>query len=154
MEVLTDAKPIRPLLWCIARTLPAVYDSGLSNIEILSKVLHAVNDLIENNNEFIKELNAAEVNITKLQQQVTQLQQDIEDVKNGEYVTLYLDSIINWIDANLQCLVSRVVKFVCFGLTQDGHFVAYIPQSWKFLTFDTGIDYTNKSEYGHLIIQW
>lgn len=154
MEVLTDTKPIRPLLWCIARTLPAVYDSGLSNIEILSKVLHAVNDLIENNNEFIKELNAAEVNITELQQQVAQLQQDIEDVKNGEYVTLYLDSIINWIDANLQCLVSRVVKFVCFGLSDDGHFVAYIPQSWKFLMFDTGIDYTNKDEYGHLIIQW
>lgn len=154
MEVLTDAKPIRPLLWCIARTLPAVYDSGLSNIEILSKVLKAVNDLIENNNEFIKELNAAEVNITELQEQVAQLQQDIEDVKNGEYVTLYLDSIINWIDANLQCLVARVVKFVCFGLSDDGHFVAYIPQSWKFLTFDTGIDYTDKDEYGHLIIQW
>ena len=154
MEVLTDAKPIRPLLWCIARTLPAVYDSGLSNIEILSKVLHAVNDLIENNNEFIRELNAAEVNITELQQQVAQLQQDIEDVKNGKYVTLYLDSIINWIDANLQRLVARVVKFVCFGLTQDGYFVAYIPQSWKFLMFDTGIDYTNKDEYGRLIIQW
>lgn len=154
MEVLTDAKPIRPLLWCIARTLPAVYDSGLSNIEILSKVLHAVNDLIENNNEFIKELNAAEVNITELQQQVAQLQQDIEDVKNGEYVTLYLDSIINWIDANLQCLVARVVKFVCFGLTQDGHFVAYIPETWKFLTFDTKLDPTDMSTYGRLIINW
>ena len=154
MEVLTDAKPIRPLLWCIARTLPAVYDSGLSNIEILSKVLHAVNDLIENNNEFIKELNAAEVNITELQKQVAQLQQDIEDVKNGEYVTLYLDSIINWIDANLQCLVARVVKFVCFGLTQDGYFVAYIPATWKFLSFDTGMNYSDKDEYGHLIIKW
>ena len=154
MEVLTDAKPIRPLLWCIARTLPAVYDSGLSNIEILSKVLKAVNDLIENNNEFIKELNAAEVNITNLQADVEQLQADIEDVKNGKYVSLYLESIINWIDANLQCLVARVVKFVCFGLTQDGYFTAYIPQSWKFLTFDTGIDYTNEDEYGHLIIQW
>ena len=154
MEVLTDAKPIRPLLWCIARTLPAVYDSGLSNIEILSKVLHAVNDLIENNNEFIKELNVAEVNITELQKQVAQLQQDIEDVKNGKYVTLYLDSIINWIDANLQCLVARIVKFVCFGLTDDGYFVAYIPATWEFLTFDTGMNYSDQQEYGHLIIKW
>lgn len=154
MEKVTNAKPIRPLLWCIARTLPAVYDSGLSNIEILSKVLAAVNDLIKNNNEFIKELNEAEVNILQLQADVAQLQQDIEDVKNGKYVSLYLDSIINWIDANLQCLVARVVKFVCFGLSDDGHFVAYIPATWKFLTFDTGIDYTNKDEYGHLIIQW
>ena len=150
----TQAKEIRPLLWCLARTLPAVYDSSLSTIETLSKVLAAVNDLITNNNEFIRELDAAEVNITNLQADVEQLQQDIEDVKNGKYVSLYLESIINWIDANLQCLVARIVKFVCFGLTDDGYFVAYIPQSWKFLTFDTGIDYTNKDEYGHLIIQW
>lgn len=150
----TQAKEIRPLLWCLARTLPAVYDGSLSTIETLSKVLHAVNELIKNNNEFIRELDAAEVNITNLQADVEQLQQDIEDVKNGKYVSLYLDSIINWIDANLQCLVARVVKFVCFGLTDDGHFVAYIPQTWKFLTFDTGIDYQDKETYGHLIIRW
>ena len=154
MEKVTNAKPIRPLLWCIARTLPAVYDSGLSNIEILSKVLAAVNDLIKNNNEFIKELNEAEVNILQLQADVAQLQQDIEDVKNGEYVSLYLDSIINWIDANLQCLVARIVKFVCFGLTQDGHFVAYIPETWKFLTFDTKLNPTDMSTYGRLMINW
>ena len=150
----TQAKEIRPLLWCLARTLPAVYDGSLSTIETLSKVLHAVNELITNNNEFIRELDAAEVNITNLQADVEQLQQDIEDVKNGKYVSLYLESIINWIDANLQCLVARVVKFVCFGLTDDGYFVAYIPQTWKFLTFDTGMDYSNQTEYGHLIIKW
>lgn len=150
----TQAKEIRPLLWCLARTLPAVYDGSLSTIETLSKVLNVVNDLITNNNEFIRELDAAEVNITNLQADVEQLQADIEDVKNGKYVSLYLESIINWIDANLQCLVARVVKFVCFGLTDDGYFVAYIPKTWTFLTFDTGIDYTDQETYGHLIIEW
>ena len=150
----TQAKEIRPLLWCLARTLPAVYDGSLSTIETLSKVLNAVNDLITNNNEFIRELDAAEVNITNLQADVEQLQADIEDVKNGKYVSLYLESIINWIDANLQCLVARVVKFVCFGLTDDGYFCAYIPESWKFLSFDTGMDASNDDEYGHLIINW
>ena len=149
-----QAKDIQPLLWCLARTLPAVYDGSLSTLETLSKVLQAVNDLITNNNEFIRELDAAEVNITNLQADVERLQADIEDVKNGKYVSLYLESIINWIDANLQCLVSRIVKFVCFGLTDDGHFVAYIPQTWKFLMFDTGVEYSDKETYGHLIIKW
>ena len=153
MEVLTDAKPIRPLLWCIARTLPAVYDSGLSNIEILSKVLHAVNDLIENNNEFIKELNAAEVNITELQQQVAQLQQDIEDVKNGEYVALYLDSIINWIDANLQCIVARVVKFFTFGIDDTGHVYVDIPYTWMFLDISWDMNYGTEN-FGHIMMEW
>ena len=115
----TQAKEIRPLLWCLARTLPAVYDSSLSTIETLSKVLAAVNDLINNNNEFIRELDAAEVNITNLQADVEQLQADIEDVKNGKYVSLYLESIINWIDANLQCLVARVVIRYRYGLQQS-----------------------------------
>ena len=150
----TQAKEIRPLLWCLARTLPAVYDSSLSTIETLSKVLAAVNDLITNNNEFIRELDAAEVNITNLQADVEQLQADIEDVKNGKYVSLYLDSIINWIDQNLMTLMARMVRFVCFGLTDDGYFAAYVPESWKFLSFDTGYEYDDKCSYGHLIINW
>lgn len=153
MEKVTNAKPIRPLLWCIARTLPAVYDSGLSNIEILSKVLAAVNDLIKNNNEFIKELNEAEVNILQLQADVEQLQQDIEDVKNGEYVSLYLDSIINWIDANLQCLVSRVVKFFAFGIDDTGHVYVDIPYTWRFLDISWDMNYGTEN-FGHIIMEW
>ena len=153
MEKVTNAKPIRPLLWCIARTLPAVYDSGLSNIEILSKVLAAVNDLIKNNNEFIKELNEAEVNILQLQADVAQLQQDIEDVKNGEYVSLYLNSIISWIDTNLQCLVARVVKFFSFGIDDTGHVYVDIPYTWRFLDISWDMNYGTEN-FGHIIMEW
>ena len=78
----------------------------------------------------------------------------VDAIKNGEYVHLYLDSIINWIDANLQCLVARIVKFVCFGLGDDGHFKAYIPATWQFLQFDTGMNPDDSETYGHLIIKW
>ena len=117
-------------------------------------MLGKINDLIQNNNEFITELRQIEADVEQLQKDVAQLQQDIEDVKAGKYVSLYLDSIINWIDQNLQCLVARIVKFVCFGLTQDGYFVAYIPATWKFLSFDTGINYSDQETYGRLIIKW
>lgn len=145
---------IHPLKWCIARTLPMVYDDSQSTIETLGKVLGKINDLIQNNNEFITELRQIEADVEQLQKDVAQLQQDIEDVKAGKYVSLYLDSIINWIDQNLQCLVARIVKFVCFGLTQDGYFCAYIPATWKFLDFDTGINYGDQETYGRLIIKW
>lgn len=149
----TQAKEIRPLLWCLARTLPAVYDGSLSTIETLSKVLAAVNDLITNNNEFIRELDAAEVNITNLQADVEQLQADIEDVKNGKYVSLYLESIINWIDANLQCLVARVVKFFSFGIDDTGHVYVDIPYTWKFLDISWDMNYGSEN-FGHIMMEW
>ena len=143
---------IHPLKWCIARTLPMVYDDSQSTIETLGKVLGKINDLIQNNNEFITELRQIEADVEQLQKDVAQLQQDIEDVKAGKYVSLYLDSIINWIDQNLQCLVARIVKFVCFGLDDEGHVCAYVPRTWKFLRFDTIMTYGD--DFGRLVMSW
>lgn len=144
---------VQPLKWCIARTLPMVYDDSQSTIETLGKVLGKINDLIQNNNEFITELRQIEADVEQLQKDVAQLQQDIEDVKAGKYVSLYLDSIINWIDQNLQCLVARIVKFVCFQLDDSGYLKAYIPYTWKFLSFDTCLVY-DSPDWGKLVLSW
>lgn len=42
---------------------------------------------------------------------------------------------------------------VFFGLTDDGHFVAYIPESWDDIIFDTGFNYGDDT-YGRLILRW
>ena len=147
------AKLQRLLYWC-QKILPAVYDDSLSYYELLNKVVEYMNQLVEKYNVMVDATNQNSSNIADLQETVKDLQEELDKVKNGDYVSLYLDSIINWIDSNLQCLVARIVKFVCFGLTKDGHFCAYIPQSWKFLQFDTGMDYNDKETYGHLIIKW
>lgn len=47
----------------------------------------------------------------------------------------------------------KLVKQVYFGLTLDGHFVAYIPDSWEDIVFDTGYNYTEDT-YGRLILRW
>ena len=139
--------------WC-QKILPAVYDDSLSYYELLNKVVQYLNDVISKHNEMVDAVNTNTEDIALLKEAVSDLEAELEKVKNGDYVSLYLESIINWIDNNLQCLVSRIVKFVCFGLTQDGYFCAYIPQTWKFLNFDTGMNYSDKQTYGHLIIEW
>lgn len=138
--------------WC-QRVLPAVYGDELSYYEILCIVRDKLNEVIgqlnaqgENVNDLISLYNS-------LSQRVTGLENEFDSVKNGEYVELYLDSIITWIDNNLQQLVSRIVKFVCFGLSQDGYFTAYIPATWAFLSFDTVATYADP-DYGKLIIKW
>jgi len=42
---------------------------------------------------------------------------------------------------------------VFFGVTLDGHFVAYIPESWTDIDFDTGMIY-GTPEYGRLILRY
>lgn len=139
--------------WC-QRVLPAVYGDELSYYEVLCVVKEKLNQTIEQLNAQGENVNSLIQLYNDLNAQVQALSGELDDVKNGKYVELYLNSIIKWIDENLQCLVSRIVKFVCFGLGDDGHFKAYIPNTWRFLDFDTGINPDDSATYGHLIIKW
>ncbi len=58
-----------------------------------------------------------------------------------------------WIKANLEYIFNYTVKQVYFGLTSDGYFCAYIPDSWSDITFDTGMQY-GKFDYGRLILRF
>ncbi len=68
---------------------------------------------------------------------IKDLKDELDKIASGAYMDEYVKALSKWIDNNLQCLVSRVVKYVFFGLTDDGHFCAHIPCSWDFITFDT-----------------
>lgn len=138
--------------WC-QRMLPAVYGDEMSYYEVLCIVRDKLNDVIAQLNHQGENVNGLIEVYNALNARVTDLENELDAVKNGEYVRLYLDSIISWIDSNLQQLVSRIVKFVCFGLSDDGYFTAYIPATWAFLSFDSVADYENP-DYGKLIIQW
>lgn len=63
------------------------------------------------------------------------------------------DYIYQWANNNLPQIIAGIVKYVVFGLSRDGYFVAYIPESWDFIQFDTIMD--GKSDlYGHLVLRW
>lgn len=138
--------------WC-NKILPLVYDDSLSYYELLCKVVDFCNKLLENQNEIREILEQYGTDIESLKKDVNDLQTELEKVKNGDYLSLYIDSLQNWIDQNIQNLVARIVKYVFFGLTDDGHFIAYIPETWNFIHFDT-IMSTDDELYGHLVLQW
>ena len=62
-------------------------------------------------------------------------------------------TITKWIEKNLDFIFKQVVTQVYFGLTLDGRFVAYIPESWSDIIFDTGMVY-ELDTYGRLILRW
>lgn len=160
--------------WC-QHVLPLVYDDSLSYYEVLCKVTDYINNMLKDINSLTDITNQLRIDVDTLQkewpefqdsinqdieafkQEVTTELQEMQDtldaIKNGEYVNLYLDSIKSYIDNNLQNLVAGIVKYVTFGLTTDGHFVAYIPAAWQFIQFGTISD-PESELYNHLTLQW
>lgn len=149
--------------WC-QKVLPLVYDESLSYYEVLCKLADYMNKMFETQESFaesLKELNirqnTIESEFAELKETVTAqldyVTEELEKVKNGDYVSLYLDSIQGWIDNNLQSLVGGIVKYVSFGLSNDGYFLAYIPATWDFIKFSTINDPESKLN-GHLVLEW
>lgn len=145
--------PISNLFFWCQKILPLVYDNSLSYMELLCKVIEYLNNMINDINLLRQHADLTDKEIEALKADVEQLKIEFKKVADGEYVSLYINALAQWIDSNLQELVGRVVKYVFFGLSDDGYFVAYIPDTWDFITFDTILD-QNSPLYGHLILQW
>lgn len=143
-----DNRMQRLFVWC-QRVIPIVYDGNeLTEYEILCKAIHYINELIVNQNNIKDVLDLHGDEIKVLQEDVKFLQEEMERVKNGDYVSLYLDSIINWIDNNLIELMERTVKFVQFTIDDEGYFNALTPIQWaESVQWDT-------SENGNLILEY
>lgn len=122
------------------------YDNDLGwlikNVKSYDGTIAALNQWIETNTPKIEDLetfkNALESGVLP------------EGVKQG---------IRDWCSENLIDLMSETIKNVFFGLTDSGYFVAYIPESWDDITFNTSdydITLTDRPDidYGHLILSY
>ena len=144
---------VSKFFWPTIRLLPLELSGDITDYEFLLKVCTKLNETITTLNQVGEQTQENKEAIEALQQDVDNIHSELEKVKNGDYVSLYLDSIINYINNNLQDLAGNIVKFIVFGLSQDGHFVAMIPSTWEFIHFNTIMDYSSP-QYGHLVLQW
>lgn len=131
--------------WC-QKILPAVYDDSLSYYELLCKVIKKLNEVIEQ-----YDVTGSVVNEIIIELQT--LQNEFEKFKTGGLEEFYEDLLDKWIADNMESIISKSIKMVFFGLTLDGHFVAYIPDSWNEIVFDTGMVY-GEDTYGRLMLRW
>lgn len=105
--------------------------------EALRKKLCEVDDVTRAQGKDIK---AAECDIRKTNERL-----DDGDFNTGDYH--------EWAAEHMPEIVADMVRFVSFGLAEDGRFVAYVPESWSFLRFDTVLDPTSPC-FGRLIINY
>lgn len=136
------------------KVLPIVYDESLSYLEVLEKLSNYVNDMVTSVNEVIEKHNELSKEYQNVLIQLQEIKANIEQMKKENY--LIKDGSIDFDKFSTECKrelenfiierLSEIAKFVWFGLSDDGHFIAIIPQAWTDIVFDTDIE-------GHLILK-
>ena len=123
--------------WC-QKVLPLVYDNSLSYYEVLCKVVNYINKLIDSDKEIIEDVEALQREIELIHKWMDKYDKNFE-----EYAKELIDGYI--------------ATMVFFEITDDGYFVAYIPESWDTIQFNTtGVDIVldMQPEYGHLVLSY
>lgn len=84
---------------------------------------------------------------------IDELEKLFEQFKESGFDDYYAEQVEKWIDEHLEFIYDHTIKQIYFGLTDDGYFVAYIPESWDDITFDTIMNYSD-ANYGSLTLSY
>lgn len=132
--------------WSFSAVVPEIYwnvDSPEERILLLCKNFAKLC-------EYVERLN---VNVNELYDMMKDLDDLLQAWKDGDFQDYIKDEVTKWVDTHLKFIYEHTIKQVFFGLTLDGYFVAYIPESWKEIEFDTGANY-ELDTYGRLILRY
>lgn len=89
----------------------------------------------------------------ELDERVATLEELFRQFQESGFDDYYEQQVIKWINDNIAIVYQQLAKQVFFGLTSDGCFCAYVPDSWSDITFDTGAVYGTET-YGRLILRY
>ena len=111
----------------------------------------------------IKDVTTADDVIKNILQWISDTQPTIDDFKaiyealiSGDLPAGVKIGIEKWLRENAAYIIKDLSTMVFFGVTNDGHFVAYIPESWDDIIFGTTgyDDFPVGIEYGHLTLSY
>lgn len=119
------------------------YDSDLG---WLIKDAKEIDDIVKNIIDWIEET----------QPTLDDLKNILNTIEAGNLPEGMKEGIRKWMEANALDLVGDFAKMVFFGINDNGYFVAYIPESWNDIIFNTtGLDITIPGiDYGHLVLSY
>lgn len=79
----------------------------------------------------------------------------LNDIAEGRFPEEIANAIRQYIVRNYYDMVGDMIKMLWFGLTDSGYFVAYIPDSWDAVQFNTtgyDVELEIAPDYGHLVL--
>ena len=83
----------------------------------------------------------------------------IEDIENGTFPESVQNAFYKWMKLNALDLVGEMVKCVFFEISLEGYFIAWIPDGWEDIIFNTTyydivLSAHPEYEYGHLVLSY
>lgn len=127
-------------------TIPKFYwdvDSQEQGIHQLCKTVQKIIDYLDTVTET--------VNIAA--EEFEELKALFKKFQESGFEDYYKKQLEEWFNKNAFEIYKLLARQVFFGLTSDGHFCAYVPDSWSEIEFDTGAAYGTYT-YGHLILRY
>lgn len=124
--------------------------------ELVYYLLGVCRDVLQNSVELTEEFTELKELVDRFMNDMSgEIQAEIINVlKSDEYfLGVIIPRLEEVIDNNLTEMVSRIVKYIFFGLSDDGYFIAKIPYSWDFVKFETDVN-PESENYGHLILNY
>lgn len=93
---------------------------------------------------------------TEHEAEYNQLKALYDAIMTGNFPPELITAFNKWAQQNMPQLIKSAIQLVWFALTDDGYFVAYIPDSWAEIIFNTtGLDITIPGvDYGHLVLSF
>lgn len=112
----------------------------------------------------IKHVNTYDEVIQELNQWIANNQPKLDDMEalyqaliSGNLPEGVQEGIEKWCRENMYDLIGEIATLVFFGLNDAGYWVAYIPDSWSDIIFNTtGLDINipEHPEYGRLVLSY
>lgn len=132
--------------------IPLEVGNEMTTSKWLMAIQDKINKVIADGNAWQE--NAEQYTDEKVKLVNQELQKLYDSLTNGDIIqdgSIDLDKMSSNFIANLEKLivenVDSVAKFATFGLDDDGHFVAYVPNKWNDIKFTTDME-------GHLILEY
>lgn len=141
--------PNSPYPWGVTQFTPTI-PKFYWDVETQEQRIKLMCKLIQN---LIEGLDANDQQTEKNRLAIEELKQLFEEFKEHGFDTYYKEQVLKWITDNINLLYQEFATQVYFGLTDDGYFCAYVPESWNDITFDTGAVF-GRSDYGRLILRF
>lgn len=112
--------------------------------------------LIMATKELLKEVDSLDEWKSEHEKEYEELKNFYDDLASGDFPEGMYDTLHQWVVDNAESIIAELVKCVFFNLTDDGYFVAYIPDSWSDIIFGTtGLDtFPVGIDYGHLTLNY
>ena len=105
---------------------------------------------------FMDEIASLESWRSEHEEEYKELKQLYDDIVAGRFPPAMYNALHDWVVRNSTSIIGEIIKTVIFELTDDGYFVAHIPDSWSDIIFGTtGLDtFPAGVDYGHLTLTY